>query len=417
MRTSQKSRKLLPLFTTFFITLVLIGMPSGMVSSALAVNEVVIGAIHPLTGFLAHSGGQLKEGIDMAVEEINESGGIKALGGARLLMLHADSQGRVEIGQAETERLIQRGVVALMGCFQSSVTFNSTLIAERAKIPFLVTIAVADDITERGFKYTFRFQPNQTASVKSALEGLKALQEMTGQSLKTAVYMHEDSIFGTGLATLSKKYAPDYGIQILDIIGYSLRGLTDLTTEIARVKARKPDVLLASGYMDDGILMVRTARELDLEIKCIYGVQHGAFGEPEFAKKVGDLAEGTFSGGLHWNPVKPEVIDLIRRYEAKYKGLFSYCAVYGYQAVYILAGAIERAKSLDPKTIRDALAKTNLTNHIMPFVGPITFDERGENPSGKILLMQILKGKENPIWPQKFATMKPVLPMPGWIKK
>jgi branched-chain amino acid transport system substrate-binding protein len=353
----------------------------------------------------------------MAVEEINAAGGIKALGGAKLVLLHADSQGKAEIGQAEAERLIQGGVVALMGCFQSAVTFNSTQIAERAKVPFVVTIAVADEITERGFKYTFRIQPNQTASIKSALEGLKVLREMTGQSLKTAVYMHEDSIFGTGLATLAKKYASDYGIQILDVIGYSLRGLTDLTTEIARVKALKPDALLASGYMEDGILMVRTARELGLDIKCIYGIQHGAFGEPEFAKKVGDLAEGTFSGGLHWNPVKPEVVALINRYEAKYKNPFSYIAAYGYQSTYVLADAIERAKSLDPKTIRDALAKTNLTNHIMPFVGPITFDERGENPSGKILLMQILKGKENPIWPQKFATMKPVLPMPGWIKK
>ena len=63
------------------------------------------------------------------------------------------------------------------------------------------------------------------------------------------------------------------------------------------MKALKPEILLASGYMNDGILMIRTARELGLDIKCIYGVQHGAFGEPEFAEKVGDLSEGTFSAG------------------------------------------------------------------------------------------------------------------------
>jgi len=240
---------------------------------------------------------------------------------------------------------------------------------------------------------------------------------MTSQSLKTGVYMHEDSIFGTGLAELIRKNAPTYGIQILDTISYSTRGLTDLTTEVARVKALKPDVLFASGYMDDGILMVRTARELALDIKCIYGIMHGALGEPEFAQKVGDLSEGIFSAGLHWNPVKPEVQKLMDKYQSRYKKPFNYLTAYGYQATYVTADALERAKSTDPKVIRDALAKTNLKDHIMPYLDPITFDERGECPSAQILLMQILKGKETPVWPQKFSTGKPILPMPGWVKK
>ena len=417
MKTRRRRDKLLTLFTTIGITFISASMLLGTASSAPTVKEVKVGAIHPLTGFLARTGGQLKEGIDIAVEEINAAGGIKSLGGAKLVVSHADSQGKAEVGQAETERLIQEGMAALLGCFQSAVTFNSTQIAERAKVPFLVTIAVADDITARGFKYTFRFQPNVTASVKSSLDGLRTLDKMTGQSLKTAVYMYEDSIFGTGLANLAKKYGPDYGIQILDIIGYSTRGLTDLTVEVARAKALKPDVLLASGYMEDGILMIRTAWELGLDVKCIYAVQHGAFGEPEFAKKVGGLAEGTFSAGLHWNPAKPEVLTLVNRYEAKYKQPFSYLAAYGYQAIYIITNAIERAKSLDHKAIRDALAKTNYKDHIMPFPGPITFDERGENPRGQILLSQILGGRECPIWPEQFSKCKPTLPMPGWIKK
>jgi branched-chain amino acid transport system substrate-binding protein len=304
-----------------------------------------------------------------------------------------------------------------MGCFQSSVTFNATQIAERAKVPFLVTIAVADDITARGFKYTFRIQPAQTATIKTALDGLKFLRQKTGESLQTAVYIHEDSIFGTGLAKLAKENASNYGIKVRGTIGYSLRGLTDLTTEVARAKALKPDVLLASGYMNDGILMVRTARELDLDIKCIYGIMHGALGEPEFSKKVGDLSEGLFSAGLHWNPVKPEVIELIKRYEAKFKEPFSYLATYGYQATFVLADALERAGSREHKAIRDALVATNYKDHIMPYLAPITFNQRGECPSAQILLMQILGGKEVPVWPEKFATEAPILPMPGWVKQ
>ena len=376
--------------------------------------EVKIGAIHPLTGFLARGGGQLKNGMDLAAEEINAAGGIKALGGAKLIIFHADSQGKAEVGQAEAERLIQEGVAALTGCFQSNVTFNATQVAERAKVPFLVTIAVADDITSRGFKYTFRIQPAQTATIKTALQGAAYLREKTGVSMKNGVYMHEDSIFGTGLAKLAKENGPEYGISVRDTIGYSLRGLTDLSTEVARAKAMNPDILFASGYMNDGILMVRTARELALSIKCIYGIMHGALGEPEFSQKVGDLSEGLFSAGLHWNPVKPEVKELIQRYKEKYKEPFSYLATYGYQAVYVLSDALERAGSNDHGAIRDALAGTRIEDHIMPYLGPISFDERGECPSAQILLMQILGGKEVPVWPGKFATADPILPMPGW---
>ena len=169
---------------SFFCLALLTSILLAGFSEAQESKDIKIGAIHPLTGFVARAGNQLKNGIDLAVEEINSKGGIKSLGGAKLAVLHTDSQGKAEIGQAEAERLIQRGVVALMGCFQSNVTFNAMQIAEREKVPFLVTIAVADDITDRGFKYTFRIQPNQTASVKSSLESLKALQEIQEFPLK-----------------------------------------------------------------------------------------------------------------------------------------------------------------------------------------------------------------------------------------
>jgi branched-chain amino acid transport system substrate-binding protein len=402
---------------SFFCLALLTSILLAGSSEAQESKDIKIGAFHPLTGFLARGGNQIKEGIDMAVEEINGAGGIKSQGGAKLIVLHSDSQGKAEVGQAEAERLIQDGVTTLMGCFQSNVTFNATQIAEREKVPFLVTVAVADDVTARGFKYTFRVQPAQTATIKTALDGIKFLREKTGQSLKTAVFMHEDSIFGTGLADLAKGNGAKYGITVLDTIAYSLKGLTDLTTEVARAKALKPDILFASGYMNDGILMVRTARELRLDIKCIYGIMHGALGEPEFAQKVGDLSEGIFSAGLHWNPVKPEVIELIKRYQAKYNAPFSYLAAYGYQVAYVLADALERAKSKDRNAVRDAIAKTNYKDHIMPYLAPISFNDRGECPSAQILLMQILGGKETPVWPEKFSTAQPILPMPGWVKR
>jgi branched-chain amino acid transport system substrate-binding protein len=378
-------------------------------------EEVMIGAIHPLTGGLARDGAFLKNGIDMAVEEINAAGGIESLNGANLVVQHADSQGQPEVGQSEAERLIQEGASALIGSYQSSVTLNATQVAEREHVPFLIDVAVSNAITERGFEYTFRFQPNQTGMTRGAVEGLEALREATGEELKTAVVLHEDSIFGTGFADIFTEMAPDYGIEVTGDIAYSLSGLTDLTTELTRVQALHPDVLMAAGYLNDGILLIRTAEELNLDVKGIFGLAHGAFSTPQFIEEVGaDTANYILDANYHYDATNPQALEVRSRYKEKFGEEMPTHAVMAYQAVYILADAIERAGSTDPQAIRDALAATNYADHILPYAGPIQFDERGENPNARAIVMQILDGQILQVLPPDVAEADPVYPMPAW---
>ena len=379
-----------------------------------AVKEIKIGAIHPLTGGLARDGSFLKNGIDLAVGNINAAGGIKSLGGARLVVSHADSQGKAEVGQSEAERLTQEGAVALLGCYQSGVTYNTTMICEREEVPFVITVAVANNITERGFKYTFRIQPNQTVMAKGAAEGLKALREASGQPLGTVVVMYEDSLFGTGCAEHFAELAPDYGIEVLADIPYSLKGLTDVTPELSRVKALNPDVLIVTGYLGDGILITRTAAELNLPVKAIFGIADGAFSTPQFIDEVGDLANYVFDANYHYNALDSRAQAVLAQYKAKYGEDMPTHAVLAYSAVCVLADAIEQAKSDDPKAIRNALAEIEYKDHFWPYLGPIMFDETGECSTARSIVMQVQNGEILQVLPKEYAQAEPIYPMPPW---
>jgi branched-chain amino acid transport system substrate-binding protein len=204
--------------------------------------------------------------------------------------------------------------------------------------------------------------------------------------------MHEDSAFGTGLAQGFGMVAPAYGIKLLGDIAYSLSGLTDLTTEMSKVKALKPDILMHSGYPPDAILTLRTAQELNVPIKAVVGL-----GSPltssEVVTKAGNADEYSLECNYAIDQHNPKDIELASRFKAKYGEEFSSHGLLAYQAVYIVADAIERAKSADPKAIRDALATTNYKDHLLPYIGPITFDEKGECINAYPIMMQVQKGQ------------------------
>ncbi len=122
-----------------------------------------------------------KMGVDFATDEINAEGGIKALGGAKLKIIYGDSQGKPEIGATITEQLIHKDNVAMItGALQSGVTLPSTAVAERYKVPYLVLTAVNVDITNRGFKYTFRSKQTANRDAELMVEGAYAIGDKTG---------------------------------------------------------------------------------------------------------------------------------------------------------------------------------------------------------------------------------------------
>ena len=141
----KKSRKKTLRFTLALIAAsVCLGMPGLLLGET--VKEVKFGVIEPMSGPLASLGLQDKDGYALAIENINNSGGIKSLGGAKIRLIVGDSESQPQVGMAQAERLIREGVVALSGCFQSSVTFATTQVAEKNRVPHLINVGVADEV-------------------------------------------------------------------------------------------------------------------------------------------------------------------------------------------------------------------------------------------------------------------------------
>lgn len=282
------------------------------------VDEIVIGSIHPLTGGLALDGNQMDNAIEMAVERINDDGGIASLGGAQLRVLSADSQGDPAVGQTEAQRMIDEGAAAIIGAFQSAVTINIATLAERSQVPLVIDVAVADEIIQEGSQYTFRIQPNGTAMGANAAQYLAAFIEESGEDLSTVAYLHQDDAFGNSVYEAFAAEAENVGIEIVETIPYNAFEVSNLSTEMARVDASGADILINTGYYNDGVLVARDALAAQPGIRVLMGVAQAAFDEPQFPADVPDGSEFVLGSNYHPDATNPRVVELRDEFEERF---------------------------------------------------------------------------------------------------
>jgi branched-chain amino acid transport system substrate-binding protein len=388
-------------------------------SSVMGQENVVIGMIQPMTGSLAVIGQSAKRGHEFAVERINATGGIKSLGGAKLVLLAGDSQGKPEIGMSEAERLIQKGADVLTGCYQSSVTFAATQVAEKHKVPFVMSMAIADKILERGFKYTFRTQYSSSIAANKTIEYIKALGKKYGREAKTVGLIYENTLFGKATADGLKAAAKKAKLKIVADIAYPHK-VMDLSSEVAKLKAAKPDVLIPVSYPTDGILLTRTLADMRVNFYAIVGSANSAFTDPAYISSLGRLAEYTYNVVPRYDSTNPEATKIAKAFQEKYGVYFDLTSVYSYVATQVIADVIERAGSIDSNKMLKALQETDITDpsiNILPQKG-IKYGKVGkmqnQNIYADVVVEQILDGKLYPVYPEKYASKKPVWPVVKW---
>jgi branched-chain amino acid transport system substrate-binding protein len=372
--------------------------------------EIPIGHIHPLSGFLGFDGQELRNGLRLAVKEINDDGGIKSLEGAKLKLLDADSEGKPELAISAVERLKREGAVAILGAYQSSVTLVASQQAERLQVPFVVSVAVADEVTARGFKYTFRVQPSAEQMASQTVQYIKDISQAAGETVKTIAYLHDDTAFGVSLSGHVIDHAPKFGMEVVTKVPYSPRA-ADVSTEVGKIKAAGADVIMATGYFGDGVRVLKTMRDMRVRAKGIIGCGNGAFTHPKFVTELGDMTEYVMDGNYRANPRSPLTQKAFAHYREVFGADMGPSTVFAYQPVYVLADALERAKSTKPDAVRDALAKTNIQEHILP-QGPIVFGPDGQNKNAQAAMMQVLEGKIVVVWPAQYSESKFVFPHP-----
>lgn len=371
-------------------------------------NIVKIGALHPLSGALANEGQEMRDAARLAVEEINEAGGIESLGGAKVELIEADHEGAPEKGMSEIQRLDREKVVGVIGAYSSGVTLPATQEAERAGIPFVVDIATVEEVTKRGFKYTFRVQPPASTMAANFLDYFNVLNEMSDSPLETVVLVHEDSVFGTSIASLIEKGAADHGIEVLDNIPHAAT-TADLSSTINKINRLKPDAVIATTYLRDGTLLVNGLNQSNFQPKAIIGVANGAFSNTSFINDETEINQYIMDVNYSINPQSNLAIEVSKRYEDQFNKHMGPNAAYSYTATKVLIDAVERAGSTDRAKIQKALSETNLTEHILP-QDSIIFDESGQNANAQAVLNQIINGETKVIYPDEYKNADAVLP-------
>ena len=375
-------------------------------------KEVKVGYILPVTGPLAFEAQLALNGMLLAVDEINNTGGIKSLGGAKIVLLPGDTQNKVELGNSEAARLIDQNIVALIGPFSSLVAYSVRQVTEKNKTPFLLLAAVADNLCEGGLRYIFRMQPNGKAMATLTVNNMVEMAKAANAPVKRVAMMHEDGNFGTTMGNHVEAFAGRLGYTLVQRIPYSLKS-PDFTAELSKVKAAKPDLLVISGYYGDSKVIAETAAKLHIGMYALVGLANAAYSNPKFIADNRELTDELFDGNYWHNPQSVRAKAVFAAYEKRFASTLTSHGVQAYTVIGVLKDALERAGSADRDRLRDALAKTNLVDHILP-QDAIKFDDAGENANASPALLQVQGGRPMVVGPARFAEAKPVFPVPKW---
>lgn len=371
-------------------------------------SDIKIGVLLPLSGSLAGVGLTHMRGHEFAIEEINSAGGIHSLGGKKIRLIYADTRGDPILGIKETYKLIKGGSIALVGAYQSSVVHPTTEIAEEFHIPYLVTTALSDKITKRGFRFTFRPEASISDFIRDEYKFVEYLykRDLTG---KTIALLYEDSLFGQFSAILQRESARRYGLHIVADIAYSSTA-DNLSTHILQLKERKPDIVLQTSYLLDAIKIAKLMNDYDVKPPIIIATGAGPK-DPEFIKELGNKSDYWFVvNEWNHNMAKDGVKYLNDRFKKKYGVDMDGIAAMCYVSTWLLKDALERAGSVDGESLRKALAETNITSGPASMIplGNISFDEYGQSEF-VTLITQIINGEHYAVWPPELATRAAVV--------
>jgi branched-chain amino acid transport system substrate-binding protein len=380
-----------------------------MVASVGFAETIKVGVLLPLTGSQAKFGEIEKRSYEMAAEEINAKGGVK---GKKIELLFEDDTGKPDVGRSGVEKLISREKVPVItGGYSSSVTLAATPVAQQFKVPFVISTGSDDAITEKNYDYIFRVNPPASEypnAVKSFLQGV-------AKDVKTIALLYENSAFGQSSSKSFEKDAVALGLKIVVKEGYQA-GAIDFKPVLTKVKAANPDMIYMVSYVMDASLLMRQSKELRINPKLFIGGGAG-FTLPEFAKSAGDASDYVYSATLWVETLPfPGAKEYFNNFRKKYGSETEYHGAEAYAAMYVVADALKRAKSITPKDVRDALAATDMKTAF----GPVKFVSYGKKTQQNKLdtyMVQWQKGSLEAVWPTGVATKKYVYPTPPWDKR
>jgi branched-chain amino acid transport system substrate-binding protein len=352
---------------------------------------ITFGAALSLTGRISTEGRLVQVGYDIYVDEINKRGGIKVGGKPhRVAIKYYDDQSDAATSVKLYEKLINEdGIQLLLGPYSSGVTFATSVVAEKYQLPMVAAHAAATNVYSRGFKNLF-------ATLTPVDQYTGNIIQMAAQASPRAqrvALVHENALFPQASIDAAERQAKAAGLEVVYKEAYPT-GTKDFAAMIEAMKARNPDALIAAGYTGDMIVLARQTSEQKVPLK---------------------LIGFTLGPTLQWTQDMPWKDEIFGWTAAEYATLCrarlgrdcDYHPPQSTAALQVYQRAIEKADSLDPKKVRDALAKTN----IMTAYGPVRFNEQGQNIAKGMSVVQLQNGKPVVVFPVEGAKARFIYPM------
>ncbi len=395
---------------TTMATASLFALSAGLAAPATVKAEdvIVLGSANSLTGKYSSNGIDTQNGYDIGIAKVNEMGGV-TIGGKKykLAVKYYDDESTPLRTAQLLERLInQDNVKFVLGPYSSATTTAAAPVVEKYEIPMVEAEGAARSLFNKGYKYTFAVLSTSEQYLASSISLAAEIAEKNGKKpsdIKVAMVFENDPFsldVRAGVVEDAKKY--DMKIILDDKMP---RDLNDISATLTKVKALKPDLLVISGHNKGAATAARQIGEMKIDVPMI-ALTHceGAKITSNFPETVNGFlcptqwAE-TLSYKGRWFGSAGDYDKAVKAKWPTYKNV-PYQTAQATAAVLVYADAFERANSLDPKKVRDALAATD----VMTFYGPVKFAPEGNNIAKPMVLRQIQGGSYNVVAPSKYAS-------------
>jgi branched-chain amino acid transport system substrate-binding protein len=348
-------------------------------------STIKIGSASPLTGPQAHIGIDIRNGVQLAIDDLNAAGA--EIGGRKVKfeLLAEDDEANPTKATTVAQKLVDSKVAAVVGHFNSGASIPASRIYADAGIPQISPSSTNPRYTQQGFKTTFRVvahddQQGPTLG-RFAIEKLKA---------KSIAVIDDSTAYGQGLADAFEATARAGGATIVTR-EHTTDKDTDFRAILTKIKGRQPDLVMFGGIDPQAGPMVRQMAALGIKAKFIGG---DGMQTPTFVKLAGDAAEGVMAStpGLPL-PQMPGGKVFLEKFKAKFNAEVELYAPMGYDAVFVFVEAMKRAGSTDPAKFLAEIGKTRYQG----VIGPIAFDEKGDLRNGPITVYVVKGGKWLPL--------------------
>lgn len=369
----------------------------------------VVAAADPIIIGIPHSkaypyADMMKNSFEMAAEHINAEGGIK---GRPVELVYANDQGKKEPGEAAIRQLVKKQkAVMIVGAYQSSNTLFMAMTAERLGIPFLVSTAADDRVTQRKLQNVFRLNP-------PAQDYAAGLQQFFLDIVKpgSMAIVYENSPYGTGGAMQMMWFCREHDIDLRAIVPYHKEkvkkesiGTAYFKRLLKPIAAESPDVIYMVSYLNDAALLVKMIDEMNIDSLLSGGA--GGFTHQKFLDKSGKQGENLLTAALWCPQLRYEgARAYYQDYIARYAVPPDYHGAEAYSALLVAADALQRADSLRRDDVRTAL---NNTRMMTPF-GPVEFSTYGKfERQNRVptMVLQVIGGKFECIWPRQHSSAR-----------